>query len=82
MRTIFTWNSLKLFLLFYLLVLGFTALVSVLDSGFDLDTQVSTKNLLFNIITAAFITLIRIAWQERHGHQEIKSLNLQDEPGL
>jgi hypothetical protein len=73
MRTIFTWNSLKLFILFYFFVLGFNIFVAVITSDFDIATQVSTKNLLFNTITAAFITLIRISKQDQPQHQDTKA---------
>ena len=73
MRAIFTWNSLRLFIIFYFYVLGFNVFITVIDSDFDLATQVSTKNLLFNIITAAFLTLLRIAKEEEPQHQETKA---------
>ena len=70
MKTIFTWHSLRIFVIFYFYVLGFNVFVTVIDSDFDLVSQVSTKSLLFNIITAAFLTLFRIAKQEQAVHQK------------
>jgi glucan phosphoethanolaminetransferase (alkaline phosphatase superfamily) len=73
MKNIFTWHSLRIFIIFYFCVLGFNVLITVIDSDFDLATQVSTKNLLFNIIMAAFLTLIRIAKQDQPQHQDTKA---------
>lgn len=73
MKTIFTWNSLRLFIIFYFYALGFNVFITVIDSDFDLAAQVSTKSLLFNIITASFLTLFRVAKDEGTKHQDTKA---------
>ena len=73
MKSIFTWQSLRMFVIFYFCVLCVNVLISIITSDFDIATQFSTKNFLFNIITAAFITLIRLARQERLQHQGTKA---------
>jgi antibiotic biosynthesis monooxygenase (ABM) superfamily enzyme len=73
MKNIFTWHALRIFIIFYFYVLGFNVFITVIDSDFDLATQVSTKNLLFNIIMASFLTLIRIAKQGQPQHQDTKA---------
>ena len=82
MRAIFTWNSLRLFIIFYFYVLGFNVFITVIDSDFDLATQVSTKNLLFNIITAAFLTLLETCQRRATSTSGDKGLILPDEPGI
>jgi len=73
MRTIFTRNSLRLFVICYFYVLGFNVFLAVIDSDFDLAAQISTKNLLFNIITAMLFTLLKVTRPGQQQNQHTKA---------
>jgi len=78
MRTIFTWNSLKYFC--------FLSSCSWLY-GISICIRFGVWSWHAGILPRIYCSYHhcrvyytdRIAWQERHGHQEIKSLNLQDD---
>jgi len=56
----------RIFLIMYLCVVGANVVITILFTDFDVQEQVSPKNLLFNIIFASFLTLLNITRQRKH----------------
>lgn len=65
MKTLVSWQTLRLFGIIYLAVTGFNVLLTVLDGGFDILSQVSLKSLLFNTIASVLITLLILTHQKK-----------------
>lgn len=60
MKTIISWYALKQFAMVFCGAIGLNLLLTTFDSDFDLETQISPKNLLFILFVTGFITLLII----------------------
>ncbi|HEX4850000.1 MAG TPA: hypothetical protein VFV08_04295 [Puia sp.] len=65
MKTLISWQTLKQFAVIYLAVTGINVLLSVLDGGFDIRSQLSLKSLLFNTIASVLVTLLFVTHQKK-----------------
>ena len=65
MKTLVSWQTLRQFAIIYLAVTGINVLLTLLDGGFDILSQLSLKSLLFNTIASVLITLLLITHQKK-----------------
>ena len=61
MKILFWFKKFVQFAQVYFYVLGFMVFVTVIDSSIDLKKQVSSINLIYYLVPAAFIFLLRIS---------------------
>ena len=65
MKTLISWQSLRQFAIIYLAVTGINVLLTLIDGGFDIMSQLSLKSLLFNTIASGLITLLFLTHQKK-----------------